>query len=82
MRLKQILVVDDSVIVRQLISLYLMKYIPCEISEAGDGVQALEKIMKERFDLVVTDINMPLISVCPSSMKTTAETRPGCPASR
>ena len=57
--MKQILVADDSVIVRQLLSLYLMKYIQCEISEARDGVEALEKLGREPFDLLITDLNMP-----------------------
>lgn len=57
--MKQILVTDDSVIVRQLLSLYLMKYIHCEITEARDGVEAMEKLSREPFDLVITDLNMP-----------------------
>jgi two-component system sensor histidine kinase and response regulator WspE len=54
-----ILVVDDSVIVRHLLSILLMKYIRCEITEARDGLEAMEWILKEPFDLVITDINMP-----------------------
>ncbi len=57
--MKQILVADDSVIVRQLLSLYLMKYIHCEISEARDGMEALEKLGQDTFDLLITDLNMP-----------------------
>lgn len=57
--MKQILVTDDSIIVRQLLSLYLMKYLRCEVTEARDGVEAMEKLGRERFDLVITDLNMP-----------------------
>jgi two-component system sensor histidine kinase and response regulator WspE len=54
-----ILVVDDSVIVRHLLAILLMKYIRCEITEARDGLEAMEYVLREPFDLVITDINMP-----------------------
>jgi two-component system chemotaxis response regulator CheY len=56
---KHILVVDDSSTMRQLLKMMLKKYAPCRISEAADGQEAFEKIEKEQFDLILTDINMP-----------------------
>jgi len=40
---KQALVVD-SVIVRQLLSLCLLKHVACEIAEAKDGLEPLERL--------------------------------------
>ena len=56
---KKVLVVDDSSTMRQLIKMMLMKCGKFDLSEAVDGVDAFEKIGMQRFDLVLTDINMP-----------------------
>jgi two-component system chemotaxis response regulator CheY len=57
--MKRILVVDDSVTMRQLIKMVLLKHLPCQIVEAQDGLDALAKLKDGAFDLVVTDVNMP-----------------------
>lgn len=57
--MKQILVVDDSGAMRQLIKMVLMKHMPCQVTEAQDGMDALGKLKEGTFDLVVTDVNMP-----------------------
>jgi two-component system OmpR family response regulator len=56
--LGRILVVDDELGVRELIceSLRLSNY---ETQEAADGLQALAFLRKEKFDLIILDINMP-----------------------
>ena len=56
---KQFLVVDDSTTMRQLIKMVLKKDFSCEVEEARDGLEALEKYDTGTFDLIVTDINMP-----------------------
>jgi len=56
---KRILVVDDSVTMRQLMKMVLLKHLPCQITEAQDGLDALAKLKDGAFDLVVTDVNMP-----------------------
>jgi two-component system chemotaxis response regulator CheY len=56
---KRILVVDDSGTMRQLIKMVLMKHLPCQIVEASDGLDALEKLKSGEFDLIFTDVNMP-----------------------
>ena len=57
--MKRILVVDDSVTMRQLMKMVLLKHLPCQITEAQDGLDALAKLKDGAFDLVVTDVNMP-----------------------
>ena len=57
--MKRILVVDDSVTMRQLMKMVLLKHLACEIVEAQDGLDALGKLKEGAFDLVVTDVNMP-----------------------
>ena len=56
---KNILVVDDSRTVRQLLKLVISRYLPCLIVEAEDGEDAAQKLTEQRFDLLITDINMP-----------------------
>lgn len=58
---KRILVVDDSPTVRMLLCLSLRKMIAASVTEAIHGVDALEKLQKDHYDLVVTDMNMPLM---------------------
>jgi two-component system cell cycle response regulator len=58
LRPSKILVVDDEEAVRKLIVdiLHLDGY---EVSEAGDGVGALQLLAREPFDVVLTDLVMP-----------------------
>ena len=58
---KRILIVDDSPTMRQLIAFALKQLPNVEILEANDGVEALKKLSGERFDLIFTDINMPVM---------------------
>ncbi|NRA84576.1 MAG: response regulator [Gammaproteobacteria bacterium] len=54
----KILVVDDSASIRNMVSFTLQqqKY---ETVEAMDGVDGLKKAKMGKFDLVITDVNMP-----------------------
>ena len=55
------LVVEDSPTMRQLI-VFALKRIPgLEIVEASDGVDALKKLPEGHFDVMLTDINMPIM---------------------
>ncbi len=56
-----LLVVEDSPLVRQLIAFTLRRLRDCRVVEAVDGVDALKKLASERIDLVITDINMPMM---------------------
>ncbi|MEW6107882.1 MAG: response regulator [Nitrospirota bacterium] len=56
-----ILVVEDSPTMRQLIS-FAMKRIPdSHVIEATDGVDALKKMSTDKFDIILADINMPVM---------------------
>jgi two-component system chemotaxis response regulator CheY len=63
--MKQIraLVVDDSQQMRRsiLFALQRLPGITCACTEAVDGADALKKLSQGTFELVVTDINMPLM---------------------
>ena len=56
-----ILIVEDSPTMRQLISFALKRLRGIRIVEANDGVDGLKKLSSERFDLILTDINMPIM---------------------
>ncbi|QEW06118.1 response regulator [Nitrincola iocasae] len=55
---KSILTVDDSASIRQMVS-FTLKGAGYTITEAVDGKQGLEKAQAGRFDLILTDQNMP-----------------------
>jgi two-component system chemotaxis response regulator CheY len=53
-----ILIVDDSPTMRKIV-LYALKPTEHKTYEAGDGIEALEKLAKNPVDLMVVDLNMP-----------------------
>jgi two-component system, chemotaxis family, chemotaxis protein CheY len=55
---KSILVVDDTRSMRKMVAAVL-EQAGYDVAEAGDGVDALDIAKGRRFDLVVTDHNMP-----------------------
>jgi two-component system chemotaxis response regulator CheY len=55
------LVVEDSPTMRQLISFALRRIKGLEVEEADDGVDGLKKLSEQRFDILITDINMPVM---------------------
>ena len=55
------LVVEDSPTMRQLIVMALRRIPALECVEADDGVEALKHLTQARFDIIVTDINMPIM---------------------
>ena len=56
-----ILTVDDSPSVRQMIKI-LLAPAGHTVIEAGDGAQGLEQAKANRPDLVITDLNMPAMN--------------------
>jgi two-component system, chemotaxis family, chemotaxis protein CheY len=57
--MRRILIVDDSHTVR-LYGLSILTSLPdVEIEEAQNGIEALEKAVGQRFDLLLVDVNMP-----------------------
>jgi two-component system chemotaxis response regulator CheY len=55
------LVVEDSPTMRQLIVFALKRIRGLTVIEADDGVDALKKMSAQRFDIILTDINMPIM---------------------
>jgi two-component system chemotaxis response regulator CheY len=57
---QKILVVDDSTSMRQMIS-FTLKGSGYEVVEAMNGQNGLDMARTQRFDLVFTDVNMPVM---------------------
>lgn len=55
------LVVEDSPMMRQLIVFALARVKSLTVTEADDGVVALKRLAQAKFDLIITDINMPIM---------------------
>jgi two-component system chemotaxis response regulator CheY len=58
---RQILIVEDSPTMRQLLVFALRRLKDVEISEAQDGMDGLRKISSDHYDLALIDINMPVM---------------------
>jgi two-component system chemotaxis response regulator CheY len=56
--MRTILAVDDSASMRQMVS-FTLKNAGYDVVEAVDGLDAWHKAAQRRFDLVLTDQNMP-----------------------
>ena len=56
-----VLVVEDSPPMRKMIVFALSRVKGLTVNEADDGVDALRKLAQTRYDLIVTDINMPIL---------------------
>ncbi len=56
-----VLIVDDSAAIRKILQRVLLQAeVPLgQVLEAGDGVEALEKLKAQSVNLVLSDINMP-----------------------
>lgn len=53
-----ILAVDDSASMRQMVS-FTLKGAGYQVKEACDGVEALAEAKRAKYDLVLSDVNMP-----------------------
>ncbi|MXN76327.1 response regulator [Burkholderia sp. 4701] len=57
----RVLVVEDNVVNRELLSEQLSQ-LGCEVAAATDGLAALDRLRAERWDIVFTDVNMPVMN--------------------
>lgn len=57
----KVLIIEDSPTMRQLIAFALKRLQGVRVVEASDGVDGLKKLSSEKFDLILTDINMPIM---------------------
>jgi two-component system chemotaxis response regulator CheY len=55
------LVVEDSPMMRQLVVFALGRISNLSVTEADDGVDGLRKLAAGKFDIILTDINMPIM---------------------
>jgi two-component system chemotaxis response regulator CheY len=60
--MKNVLVVEDSKAIRSMIRITLEEAGGFFAIEAGNGFEALKTLPTRRFDLIITDINMPDIN--------------------
>ena len=56
----RILVVDDDIELCKLLSRYLEKH-GYQVTSAGDALQALDTLDREKVDFVITDLMMPMV---------------------
>jgi len=59
-KIKKVLVVDDSLTIR-VYHTSLLKSFGFEVDTAENGMEALEKVMSTKYDLILSDINMPVM---------------------
>ena len=58
--MSRILAVDDSASMRQMVA-FTLKAAGFDVAEAADGSIALDLARKEKFSLVLADVNMPVM---------------------
>lgn len=58
----RVLIVDDSAVVREILSQLLSRDRRISVSTSPDPIVALEKIKRERPDVIITDLEMPRMS--------------------
>ena len=59
--MKRVLLVEDSELVRTIVCDALQTCFPCVTTVMEDGAQALEELSRNPYDLVITDIMMPVM---------------------
>ena len=60
--MQRVLIIDDSSATRAYIRAALEEMADMQVSEAASGFDALRVLPRERFDLLLVDINMPNIN--------------------
>jgi len=57
----KVLLVDDEIHIRKFVGLLLKQLGPVSIVEASNGQEAIARYQQERPDLVLMDVNMPVL---------------------
>lgn len=60
--MKKVLIVDDNINDRAVLSYYVSRYFLCDIYTASNGKEALEKLDVISPDVIITDISMPVMN--------------------
>ncbi len=55
------LVVEDSPMMRQLLTIALSRIPDLSVVEADDGLDGVKKLASDQFDIIIVDINMPIM---------------------
>lgn len=58
----RVLIVDDQAAIRRVVRAYVETVHRAEGKEAANGLEAVERLLAEDFDLVITDLLMPEMS--------------------
>ena len=58
----RILIAEDSAAMRAFIASALESLGDCEVVEASSGFEAIKRLPTRKFDLIITDVNMPDIN--------------------
>lgn len=61
MSAKSVLIADDEVMIREYFTAVLLTY-GLEVVSVKNGAEALEELAERSFDLVISDIQMPLVN--------------------
>lgn len=56
-----IMLIDDSATMRKIVKMNL-KSLNCEIVEANNGQEAIEKVGEQKVDVFIVDFNMPVMN--------------------
>lgn len=58
----QVLIVEDSKVSREFLAAMVESILGVRVTHAASGFEALKLLPRNRFDLIITDINMPDIN--------------------
>ncbi len=58
----RVLIADDEPAIRTVLRRVLMRHFPVDITEAENGLDALERLSQEPYSLVILDVNMPVMT--------------------
>lgn len=77
--MKRVLLVEDSALIRNIVCDALQTCFPCVTTVMEDGAQAFEELSKNEYDLIVTDIMMPVMDGVTLAKKVREELRSDVP---